>query len=155
MLKMLFVFERIMLESSALRHFEAWGQESHRVSFANVSSSGPGAATVNLCHRWLVWVDQGFLCSWTLDCPLEMKEQEDCMDTACISPAPPISLHVSKGRNMMVRSLFPSWGQASEAQIRGDLLMERFTEKLWEDTPWKPNYSSNMERLGFPIIYFT
>lgn len=33
--------------------------------------------------------------------------------------------------------------------------MELFTEKVWEDTPQKPNYSSNMERLGFPIMYFT
>ena len=41
------------------------------------------------------------------------------------------------------------------ALTRGGLLMELFTEKVWEDTPQKPNYSSNMERLGFPIMYFT
>ena len=37
----------------------------------------------------------------------------------------------------------------------GDLLMELFTEKVWEDTPQKPNYSSDMESLGFPSMYFT
>lgn len=46
------------------------------------------------------WSEDQFSLLLTLDCPLGTKEQEDRMDTACISPALPISLHMSKGRNM-------------------------------------------------------